>query len=196
MNPPPTSIPIHEIGFDFDGVVADIGEAFIRLACEQYDYCSFTLDDIISFQIERCIDMPQELINKIFSDILIDSRATGLRPLEDAVDVLSEMSLNSRVTIITARPDAAAVHDWLEVFFAPEVKSKIQLIAMGDHDGKVRYAREHGLKFFVDDRLETCLQMAEAGITPLVFNQPWNQNKTGLLSVSGWREIRAMLQFR
>jgi len=28
------SIATDEIGFDFDGVVADIGEAFIRVACE------------------------------------------------------------------------------------------------------------------------------------------------------------------
>ncbi len=34
-------IQIEQLGFDFDGVIADTAEAFIRLICTDYNYCSF-----------------------------------------------------------------------------------------------------------------------------------------------------------
>lgn len=187
------TIASEEIGFDFDGVVADIGEAFIRIACNQYNYCSFSLDDITSFSVEDCLPIPETIIEQIFADILADSLATGLKPFDDAVDVLSEMAENSRVTIITARPLEAPVHEWLDTYFPHESKSKITLVAMGNHDNKVRYAKDHKLNYFVDDRLETCRQMAAADITPLVFKQPWNKTTDQLPTVSNWRQIRSLI---
>lgn len=182
-----------EIGFDFDGVVADIGEAFIRMACDKYNYCSFTLKDITSFQVEDCIPIPRTIIENIFSDILVDSLAAGLKPLSDAVAVLSDMTLQGKVTIITARSLEKPVHDWLNTFFPSQVISRITLVAMGDHDKKVRYVQEHNLQYFVDDRLETCLQMADANITPLLFSQPWNRTTANLQIVSNWNEIRSII---
>jgi len=190
---PEASIAIHEIGFDFDGVVADIGEAFIRIACDDHNYCSFTLDDIVSFQVEQCVSIPQTIIEQIFSDILADSLATGLQPLADAVEVLTSMTECSQVTIITARSMENPVHDWLDTFFDPEAKANINLIAMGDHDKKVQYAREHRLSYFVDDRIETCQQMAAANITPFVYTQPWNKNCANLQTVSSWLQIRTLI---
>ncbi len=186
-------IATNEIGFDFDGVVADIGEAFIRMACLEHNYCSFGLEDITSFDVEQCLPIPKNIIEQIFTDILNDSLTTGLRPLNDAVDVLSDMTKTGQVTIITARLFESPVHDWLDTFFPVESKNKITLIAMGDHDNKVRYAQDHKLKFFVDDRLETCHQMNAADITPLVYRQPWNRNFGTIPSVSSWQEIRSLI---
>ena len=76
----------HEIGFDLDGVIADTAEAFIRLACQEFDYCSFRLQDITSFQVEDCIDIPTDLVEQIFYTILKDSLASGLTPMEGAVE--------------------------------------------------------------------------------------------------------------
>jgi uncharacterized HAD superfamily protein len=64
---------------------------------------------------------------------------------------------------------------------------------MGNHDDKVRYIKEHNLEYFVDDRVKTCLQIAETEITPIVFRQPWNHNKHKLNSVSNWLEIHKLL---
>jgi hypothetical protein len=64
---------------------------------------------------------------------------------------------------------------------------------MGRHDDKARYIHEHKLRYFVDDRIETCLQLADTAITSLVFSQPWNQGKHTLPCVGSWQEIRAMI---
>ncbi len=188
------NIPPDRIGFDFDGVIADIGEAFVRMACEQYDFCSFTLEDITSFQVDQCVPVPHNIIEKIFTDILDDSLATRLKPLPGAVEVITEISKVCPATIITARPLENPVHDWLDAYFPPKVKNRITLVAMGDHDDKVRYARHHDLFYFVDDRLETCRQMDVAGIYPFLFRQPWNK-KSPLPSVANWEEIHTLIDF-
>jgi uncharacterized protein len=182
-----------EIGFDFDGVIADIAEAFLRIACEEHGYCAFTPDDITSFQVEQCLNMPFSLVEGIFNDILEDSLATGLRPMPGMIDVVNELAGLAPVTIITARPQRQPVADWLDNFFPASTFRKINLIAMGDHDGKLSYIRDEGLRYFVDDRTQTCRLLHDADITPLVFSQPWNRNKHTFQTVENWQEIRAMV---
>jgi uncharacterized protein len=183
-----------EIGFDFDGVIADIAEAFLRIACEEHNYCSFTADDITSFQVEQCLNMPLSLVERIFNDILQDSLAAGLKPMPGMQGVINELADLAPVTIITARPQAQPVADWLDTFLPARTCAKINLIAMGDHDGKISYIRDEGLQYFVDDRTKTCQILHDAAITPFVFSQPWNRNQHSFQTVESWREIRAMFR--
>lgn len=189
------NIATDEIGFDFDGVIADTGEAFLRMACEEFNHCSFSLEEITSFQVEDCINMPMEHVEQIFYAILKDSLGCGLQPLPGAVEVISNMAMQGPVTIITARPLEQPVSDWLDHFFPAVTCKQIKLVAMGDHDDKARYITEHRLNYFVDDRVKTCLQLAaNTAITPIVFKQPWNHGRHELESVANWQEIRALLQ--
>lgn len=183
----------NEIGFDLDGVIADTGEAFVRIACEEYDHCSFRLEDITSFQVESCLPIPTNQVEQIFHAILKDSLGVGLKPNPGAVKVISSLAQQETVTIITARPIEEPVIDWLEHHFSEETCSQINLVAMGDHDDKARYVRDHNLSYFVDDRIETCFQLATTGITPIVYNQPWNQSSHDLKTVNNWDEISNLL---
>ncbi len=182
-----------EIGFDFDGVIADTVEAFIRIACEQYDYCGIHPEDITDFTVEHCLGMKTGIAESIFLQILEDSVGTGLLPMPGSVEVLAELSDKARVTIVTARPLGEPVHDWLRLMFRANVYERIQVVAMGDHDDKVRHIQQLGLSAFVDDRAATCLQMHQAGIRSIVFSQPWNRNRNhNLPSVQSWQEIRTL----
>jgi uncharacterized protein len=190
---PPMPIPVSEIGFDFDGVIADTAEAFIRLACTEHGYCSFSQESITNFELENCLNIPQALVEKIFTDILTDSIAAELLPMPEAVESLEQFSRIGRVTIITARPIKKPVFAWLEHFFSGPAREKIRVVATGDHNDKVRHIHQHGLKYFIDDRAETCLQLAREAITPYVFNQPWNRNRHKLQTVADWQEIRSLV---
>ncbi len=132
-------------------------------------------------------------MDKIFTEILTDSLETELKPMKGAVDTLTLLAQKSTVTIITARPLLPPVLDWIDVFFPAETREAIKVIATGDHNDKVRHIHEHGLKYFVDDRAETCMQLARADIIPLVFSQPWNQNRHNLQSVENWADIQDLI---
>jgi len=186
-------IPVDKIGFDLDGVIADTATTFLHIACTKYNYCSFSHEDITNFELEDCIPIPQDLVDKIFTEILVDSLGTGLKPMEGAVETLTSMAVESTITVITARPLRRPVLDWIDVFFPAETRDAIKVVATGDHSDKVRYIHEHGLKYFVDDRAETCMQLAGEDIIPFVFSQPWNRNRHNLQSVDNWNDLRQLI---
>ena len=192
MNSPTPKIAPDLIGFDFDGVIADIGEAFIRLACTNYGHCDLKLEQISSFQVEQCLNMERSTIEQIFAEILHDSIAAGLMPIDGAIDSLKRLSGHGPVTIITARPDIGPVSDWLQLHCGAEAEH-ITLVSSGHHDDKERFIRQHNIHYFIDDRLNTCLMLAESGLNPLVFEQPWNRDGHNLPSVRNWAEILALL---
>ena len=190
-------IAAHEIGFDFDGVIADTAGAFLRLACEEYEYCSFTLEDITQFEVGECLTIADEHINAIFHRLNGDCLGVGLEPMPGVVEVISAIARRTpapnSLRVITARRLREPVAAWLAHHFPADVLPMIHLTAMGEHDDKLRYIKEYGLKFFIDDRAETCLSLAEAGISPLVFSQPWNRRRHGLPTVTNWRQIERLI---
>lgn len=194
MARPEPKIAPGQIGFDFDGVIADIGEAFLRLACTNYGHCDLTLEQISSFQVEECLNMPRSTIEKIFEDILQDSIATGLKPIDGAVDSLKQLTRHTPVTIITARPEIGPVSDWLRHYFGAEA-TRFKLVSSGHHDDKERYIRMHNILYFIDDRLTTCVMLAESGLNALVYSQPWNRAGHDLPSVNNWQEILDLIDF-
>ena len=187
-----TKIHPAEIGFDFDGVIADTVEAFIRIACEQYAHCGIRPEDITDFSVEQCLDMGAGIAESIFLQILQDSVGTGLLPMPGAVEVLGELTGQAQVTIVTARPEAEPVHHWLQTIFPDPVWPHIRVVAMGDHDDKARHIKDLGLSTFIDDRAETCLQLRSAGIRSIVFSQPWNRERHDLPTVCSWADIRTL----
>ena len=183
------------IGFDFDGVIADIGETFIRLACDNYGYCSLKVEEITSFQVEHCTDIPIAIVQSIFNQILEDSIGTGLKPIPGAIETLSMLAQYSEVTVITARSEIDPVKEWFNHYCDKQERSRLKLIATGDHDNKEEYIKGYGLTHFIDDRTLTCIQLAEAGLNPIVFTQPWNHNQHDLPVVKSWQEISQLIDF-
>jgi len=180
------------IGFDIDGVVADTGGAFIRIANEEYGINSISLDDITSFEVIDCLDVDQGIIEEIFIRLLDDPLTAGLQPMEDAIPVLHRFADEAPLTFITARPHEKPIARWLKHYLQPATFEKIRLVAMGVHDNKTAYIKDLGLKYFVDDRLQTCRMLANEGITPLVYNQPWNKNGHDLPTVNDWQAIHSL----
>ena len=187
------SIPLSQIGFDFDGVIADTAETFVRIAADKYGYNSFSKEDITNFELEDCINIPREIVDKIFTEILMDSLGTGLQPITGAIETLSQFATHSKVTIITARPIDQPVHDWLECYLGKPLLTNIQVVATGDHDDKIRHIHANNIKYFVDDRVATCQSLVKEEICPIVYQQPWNEGRHNLTMVSDWNDISHMV---
>ena len=180
------------LGFDFDGVIADTAEVFIRLACEKYNLCNIRIEDITDFEVEQCLHIAPEIVQSIFTEVLLDSIGTGLRPMPGAVQVLGELTEQAELMVVTARPEAEPVYAWLEKFLPATTCSRIRIIAMGAHDDKAMHIKQGGLTHFIDDRAETCTQLNSAGISAIVFDHPWNKNRHCLPTVGSWKDIRAL----
>jgi uncharacterized HAD superfamily protein len=53
--------------------------------------------------------------------------------------------------------------------------------------------KERGVRYFVEDRLDTCHLLAEAGIIPIVYEQPWNREPHPFAVVRDWDDIAEMI---
>lgn len=187
------SVPIDQLGFDFDGVIADTATTFLKIAEKEYGYNSLTKEDITNFELEECINIPKDIVERIFTDILTDSLGTGLQPMQGAISTLREFARYSTLTIITARPIDQPVHDWLETYFENSLLANISVVATGDHNDKVRHIHANGIQFFVDDRVATCQSLIPENICPIVYNQPWNAGRHNLTTVSDWNDISKLV---
>ena len=180
------------IGFDIDGVVADTVEAFLRLGRERHGLGWFTPSQITDFEVARCLPVAPEVIDAIFAELLKNPIDADLRPMSGAVAALTALAQRAPLTFITARPLRQPIEDWLRLILGREVFAPARLVAMGDHDRKSDYLSALGLRYFVDDRAETCLGLQRQGFSPIVFSQPWNQGRHDLPSVASWPEIEAL----
>jgi 5'(3')-deoxyribonucleotidase len=188
------SISPHEIGFDIDGVVADTMGSFILVAKEQFGY-SVKKEDITSYILDNCLDIPPEVLYEIVRQILDDPFGVRLEPIEGAREVLLRISSHNALTFVTARPDAISIKKWLFSIFPELNPDDINVIATGRHAAKLSVLKELGLKFFLKDNLETCEELFQNGIRSIVFDQPWNRDFTPFLRVKTWDDIQNLIRW-
>jgi hypothetical protein len=96
---------------------------------------------------------------------------------------------------VTARIEREGIHRWV-LEQLPEVDpGAVRLEAVGTHEGKRAVLEERGARYFIEDRLDTCYLLREAAITPIVFEQPWNQGPHPFHTVRSWAEISSMIDW-
>jgi 5'(3')-deoxyribonucleotidase len=194
MKKPPSISPF-EIGFDFDCVIADTAGTFLKIVCEEYNYCGYSLEDIHNFNITECLDIPAELVMDIFASLEKDS--SPVPPVNGALEVLTKLAQQSRPAIITARQQTGSVRTWLEKNLPASVDIDVfRLIGSGNHDDKLRHIHESSLRCFVDDRAETCKALAGEGIDSIVFDRPWNHSQQDIKRVKNWQEINRLIRWK
>ncbi len=186
-------LPPERLGFDIDGVVADIMTTFLDLAREQYGPHPFTLADITTFHLEDCLDLPSPLIRRLIRELIDRPHELPIRPLPAAVEVLTRLAREAPLVFVTARDRAEPIQLWLNRVLAGVPPRDIWVMATGVPEAKVRYLHAHAIEYFVEDRLETCFELARAGITPIVFAQPWNRRPHPFPEVHSWPELAALL---
>ncbi len=184
-----------ETGFDIDGVVADTMASFIGIAKKDYGIHNIVKEQITSYWLEECLPIPDEIIGKIIEKILNDPFGTGLEPISGAVDALTEISKAAPLTFVTARPLKAPIEKWIHTTLHKVPSSRIRVIATGEHSAKVSVLQENGIMNFVEDHLATCVQIHEAGMNAIVYDQPWNRKDTHDLPRTGsWKELLSKME--
>ncbi|MBU0994038.1 MAG: haloacid dehalogenase [Proteobacteria bacterium] len=184
-----------KLAFDIDGVIADTISLFLAIARDEYHINSVKYQDISSYSIESLDGIDPDIVFEIFTRIVDGEFSHSLEPVCGAPKLLSRLHQHTgRLLLVTARPRKKAIYAWIEKEIPVPVES-IEIIATGSFEGKVEVLNAYGITHFVEDRLETGFILNDAGITPIIFNQPWNQKEHPFITVNGWEELENIIYF-
>ena len=189
----PKNIPLNRLAFDIDGVVADIMTTFLDLARERYGRGHLRYEHITTFFLEDCLDLEPWIIDTLIRELIDRPHELPVEPFPHAVPVLTRLAQETPLLFITARDQARPIQTWLQRTLEQVPPEAIRVFATGDPDGKIHHLQDHGIHYFVEDRLETCHQLAAHGITPILFSQPWNRQEHPFLEVRDWPELAGLL---
>jgi len=185
-------IPLESIAFDIDGVVADTMGLFIQIAQEQFQL-NIQYEDITNYDLTKCLDIDFETVWTIIEQILSGKLNDRLNPIDNAAMVLQHLSQKTNsLLFVTARPDATAIEQWFLQTLNMN-QSKYKIIATGNFEQKASVLRDHHIKYFVEDRMETCRLLSKKKFVPIVYRHPWNRESHTFIEVGSWDEINALI---
>ena len=181
------------VAFDFDGVVADTMTLFLDIARKEFNLNRITYEDITCYQLADCLDIDPKTIDAVVTRILDGNYQIPLNPIAGAPEVLVHLGRQfAPVMFVTARPYTGPLDDWMAETLQMDAAS-IEIFATGSHEAKARILQQRQINYFVDDRLETCFLLQEAGIQPILFRQPWNREPHPFVEVDSWHALAKLL---
>ena len=156
----------NSIAFDVDGVLADTMTLFLDIAESDYNIRNLRYEDITCYMLNECLQMEEDLIYSIIQRIQDGNYRTPLKPMAGAVEVLTRLGkFYGPLLFVTARPYVGPILDWIHGIL-PLDASAVKLVTTGSFDAKAGVLQDHHITHFVEDRLETCFQLKEAGLDP------------------------------
>jgi 5'(3')-deoxyribonucleotidase len=183
------------LAFDIDGVFADTMTLFLDIAREEFKIYDVSYEDITCYILEECIDMDPDLIETILIRILNGTHRPPLKPIAGATRVLTRLAkIHSPILFVTARPYGEPIYQWIQSML-PLENDSVEVVATGSFDAKIDVLSSRDISYFVEDRLETCYPLFAAGVTPILFKQPWNRKCHPFMEVGTWEELESLIEF-
>lgn len=181
-----------KLAFDIDGVVADTMQVFLRLARDRYGIDGLSMEDLRCYDLHECLDLDRNLIDELVCLTLDDRHTLTVPPMAGAPEVLTELAGHGPLRFVTARIWPESITQWLEQTLPEVPRERIRVIATGAPEAKLKILKDLDVRFFVEDRLETCRFLSGQGIQPLLFDQPWNREPIteGFPRICSWEELR------
>jgi len=190
-----TKIPAREIAFDFDGVVADTFRLFVELARTKFGV-AIDYEDITDYDFLKVIKMELSDAMEIIDTLTYRPHELDLPPNLGAVDVLTRLAEISPVLLVTARPVGEPIELWFRRH-APQIRpGYLRVRATGENTATLEVLQKEGIRYFIEDRLDTCHMLAPEGITPIIYDQPWNREDNPFLTVKSWEEISSLIRWQ
>ena len=183
------------LAFDIDGVFADTMTLFLDIAREEFKINDVSYKDITCYILEECLDMDPDLIETILIRIMNGTHRPPLKPIDGATRVLTRLArIHRPILFVTARPYGEPIYKWIQSML-PLKDDSIEVVATGSFDAKIDVLSSRDISYFVEDRLETCYPLFEAGVTPILFKQPWNRKRHPFMEVGSWKELESLIEF-
>ena len=134
--------------------------------------------------------------DKIFWDTYYEKIMENVKPKEDAIEVINNLSKDNKIFIITARWDrkngiiAKITKNWLE-----KNNIKYNELFLG-HKDKRKIIQDNNIEIFIDDSLKTCMEISEMGIKTLIMDSRINKDmkEDKIERVFSWKEIETKIK--
>jgi hypothetical protein len=183
------------LAFDIDGVIADTMHLFLDILNDHYGVHTVRYADITSYRLDHCLELDEDVLEGAVARILNGEYRAALKPIPGAGPVLRRIGeTTGRILMVTARPEPGPIENWINQLLDGQ-RHRGQIVATGSFEAKTDVLLENDIKWFVEDRLETCHLLKTAGIEPVVFRQPWNQDSHDFLQVGSWQELEGCIAF-
>ncbi len=183
------------VAFDIDGVIADTMTLFLDIARDEYLLEGFRYEDINRYSLEECLGIGPDIIKAIIERIQDGNHQSALKEIEGSREVLTRLGRKyAPILFVTARPYIGPIMEWIQRLL-PLDPDAVEVIATGSFESKTEVLLSRGISFFVEDRLDTCFLLEKAGITPVLFRQPWNREKHPFAEVGNWKELESLIEF-
>jgi len=192
---PTVKIDPTRIAFDFDGVVADTMGLFIEMAREIHGIDTLRYEEITSYNLYESLDIDADVLFDLSCRIIDGPYPMPLKPIKGSLRILKRLAgYQQPLLFITARPHVGPIEKWLyqETGLG---QGRLEIVATGDYAPKAEELLRRGMTHFVEDRLETCFHLAEKGLCPIVFKQPWNRSEHPFTGVTDWGELEQLIDF-
>ncbi|MFO7838686.1 MAG: haloacid dehalogenase [Desulfosalsimonadaceae bacterium] len=184
-----------KLAFDIDGVFADTMTLFLEIAQHEFGLDTPAYEEIREYHFPGAASMDEAVATEILLKIVEGDYSLTLNPMGGATRVIRRLNRLCRPTLfVTARPSAEYIHRWLQEVLALGAED-IEVVATGSFEDKQDVLLRWGIQAFVEDRLETCFLLREAGISPIVYKQPWNRRPHPFFEVHNWRDIENLIAF-
>jgi uncharacterized protein len=185
------------IAFDIDGVFIDVMSLFIEIAEKDYNIRNIKLEDITGYMLEECLNIDAELVNEIIDKIIDHKHDYEIQAIDSSAEILRKIAATSgEILFITARPRIGHIKEWIADQLYPFDADKIEIVATGSFEAKAEVLISKNKKYFLEDRLETCFDLYQAGISPILYKQPWNRKSHSFIEVASWRELDSLINYR
>ena len=183
------------LAFDIDGVFADTMNLFLDIARDEFNINWIRYEYITSYNLEECLDIDKKIIDAILDGIVDGSYHAPLKSIDGAPEVLTRIGkTHCPVLFVTARTKTEAICKWIQNIL-PIDPASIEIISTTSFENKAEVLLEKGINYFVEDRLETCCLLKNAGVEPVLFKQPWNMKSHPFIEVSTWKDLESLITF-
>jgi len=191
----PMKIDPCRLAFDIDGVVADTMSLFLDIGRQEYGLFDVGYEDITGWDLAEKLNIRAEIVEEIIDRILNGDYRMPLHALDGAADVLSRIGRRcGSLLMVTARPHPGPIDKWMREQLDLEPGS-IDIVCTGSFEAKVDILHERKMTFFIEDRLDTCFILDEAGLVPILYKQPWNREQHPFVEVGSWHELDALIAY-
>ena len=166
-----------EIGFDMDSVLNEMGDDLGRHLAKEF---GVSLDDLRApdetgvrrFHFSHPSISHTAIADEVMRYVREESINLEATPYMRLVTRYVYEITKVPILVVTCRPASAvsSTYNWLK----NNLDVPFMCCMVDGHRDKAAILEAVRCKMFVDDRYRTCMEIADAGMLPVVYDRPWN----------------------